>query len=143
MHLPSRRGDHPPLANAPSEITVRRPGEKPWVGVTLEWLRRCGVEFTNENFELYRIRGNNHWRGFDVEIPRDWSAALYPIVAGLVCPASVVTVPGMDTDDSQGDKAVLDVLRAAGRLARQRWQDSRRRRLEGFYNPWRRSSGGQ
>jgi len=102
------------LANAPSEITVQRPGEKPWVGVTLEWLRRCGVEFTNENFQLYRIRGNSHWQGFDVRIPLDWSAALYPIVAGLVCPGSVVTVPGMDTEDSQGDKAVMDVLREMG-----------------------------
>ena len=102
------------LANAPSEITVHNAGEKPWVGVTLEWLRRCGVEFSNENFQRYRIRGNSKWEGFDTQIPLDWSAALYPIVAGVMCPSSVVTVPGMDLDDCQGDKAVIDVLREMG-----------------------------
>ena len=102
------------LASAPSEITVHNAGEKPWVGVTLEWLRRCGVEFSNENFQRYRIRGNNKWNGFDTHIPLDWSAALYPIVAGVLCPSSVVTVPGMDIDDCQGDKAVVDVLRKMG-----------------------------
>ena len=102
------------MANAPSEITVVEPGEKPWVGVTLEWLRRCGVEFSNENFERYRIRGNSKWSGFDAHIPLDWSAALYPIVAGVLCPSSVVTVPGMDIEDCQGDKAVIDVLREMG-----------------------------
>jgi len=102
------------LGNAPSEITVHNVGEKPWVGVTLEWLRRCGVEFSNENFQRYRIRGNSKWEGFDTQIPLDWSAALYPIVAGVLCPSSVVTVGGMDVDDCQGDKAVIDVLREMG-----------------------------
>jgi len=102
------------LANAPSEITVTNPGEKPWVGVTLEWLKRCGVEFSNDNFELYRVRGKSKWDGFDAHIPLDWSAALYPIVAGILCPASVVTVPGMDMNDCQGDKAVIDVLCGMG-----------------------------
>jgi 3-phosphoshikimate 1-carboxyvinyltransferase len=102
------------LGNAPSEITVHNPGEKPWVGVTLEWLRRCGVEFSNENFQRYRVRGKSTWKGFDVQIPLDWSAALYPIVAGILCPSSSVTVAGMDVNDCQGDKAVMDVLREMG-----------------------------
>ncbi len=45
------------LADAPSDIVVRRPGEKPYVAMTLEWMKRCGVEFSNENFEHYRVRG--------------------------------------------------------------------------------------
>ena len=64
------------LAQAPSEITIRNPGEKPWVGVTLDWLGRCGVDFSNEDFSRYLVRGNNRWRRFDAEIPLDWSAAL-------------------------------------------------------------------
>ena len=102
------------LADAPTELAVRRPGEKPWVGVTLDWLNRCGVEVSNQNFELYRIRGRNRWKGFDAQIARDWSAALYPIVAGVVTDGSEVCVPGMDFADSQGDKAVVNVLREMG-----------------------------
>jgi len=102
------------LADAPTELLVRRPGEKPWVGVTLDWLTRCGVEFSNADFEHYRVRGRSRWKGFDVEVPLDWSAALYPIAAGVLTAGSELTVPGMDPADSQGDKAVLDVLREMG-----------------------------
>ena len=102
------------LADAPSELVVRRPGEKPWVGVTLDWLNRCGVEYSNENFQRYRIRGNSRWRAMDVRIPLDWSAAMYPIVAALVTNEGQVRLPGMDFNDSQGDKVVINVLREMG-----------------------------
>jgi 3-phosphoshikimate 1-carboxyvinyltransferase len=102
------------LADAPTDIIVRRPGEKPWVGVTLDWLTRCGVEYTHENFERYRIRGKSRWKAFEARIPLDWSAAMYPIVAAVVTPNSEVRLPGMDFRDSQGDKAVVNVLREMG-----------------------------
>ncbi len=102
------------LAAAPTELVVRRPGEKPWVELTLDWLRRCGVDHSNHDYELYRIRGNSRWSGFDCRIPLDWSAALYPIVAAVVTADSEIHLPGMDPADVQGDKAVVDVLREMG-----------------------------
>ncbi|MFW6133865.1 MAG: 3-phosphoshikimate 1-carboxyvinyltransferase, partial [Planctomycetota bacterium] len=102
------------LADAPTELTVRNPGEKPWVGVTLHWLDRCGVEYANEDFRRYRIRGRSRWDGFDADVPLDWSAALYPIVAAVLTADSEVTLRGMDPNDRQGDKAVVDVLREMG-----------------------------
>ena len=102
------------LATGPTELIVRTPGEKPWVGVTLDWLGRCGVKVENDNFEHYRIEPGAGWDGFEAEIPLDWSAALYPIVAGLIMPDSEVRIAGMDFSDSQGDKAVVDVLRQMG-----------------------------
>ena len=102
------------LAEAPTELTVRRPGEKPWVQMTLSWLDRCGVEYSNQNYELYRVRGQAKWKGFQTQIALDWSAALYPIVAAVITPESEVRVPGMDPADVQGDKGVLDVLRDMG-----------------------------
>jgi len=102
------------LADAPTELIVRRPGEKPWVGMTLHWLDRCGVEYSNENFQTYRVRGHSRWGGFEVHIPLDWSAAMYPIVSALVTAESEVHLPGMDYSDCQGDKAALDVLRQMG-----------------------------
>ena len=102
------------LCDAPTDLIVRRAGEKPWVGMTLDWLRRCGVEFSHENYERYRVRGKSRWKGFDVKIPLDWSAAMYPLVAAVITPNSEVFLPGMDFNDSQGDKAVVDVLRQMG-----------------------------
>ena len=102
------------LADAPTELIVNNPGEKPWVGLTLAWLDRCGIEYTNDNFERYRIRGQSRWQGFDVKIPLDWSAALYPIAAGVLTADSDVRIPGLDFNDAQGDKAVVNVLREMG-----------------------------
>ncbi len=102
------------LGEAPSEIIVHRPGEKPWVDMTLHWLSRCGVDYSNENFERYLIRGHGHWDAFDVTIPLDWSAALYPIVAAVITPNSEVRIPGMDSEDCQGDKEVVNVLKRMG-----------------------------
>ncbi|MCD6304575.1 MAG: 3-phosphoshikimate 1-carboxyvinyltransferase [Planctomycetes bacterium] len=102
------------LADAPIDLVVHRPGEKPWVGVTLDWLDRCGIEFSNEDFRHYRVRGRSRWGAFDCRIPLDWSAALYPIAAGVLTEGSEVRVPGMDIEDSQGDKAVVEVLRSMG-----------------------------
>ncbi len=102
------------LAGAPSDLVVRRPGEKPWVGVTLDWLDRCGVEYSNQDFAHYRVRGRSRWEAFECRIPLDWSAALYPIVAAVLTEGSEVRVPGMDFADSQGDKLVIDVLREMG-----------------------------
>ena len=102
------------LASSPTELTVHRPGEKPWVGMTLHWLNRCGVEVSNQEYQVYRVRGGSGWKGFDCRIPLDWSAAMYPIVAAVVTPDSEIHLPGLDPADVQGDKAVLNVLRRMG-----------------------------
>lgn len=102
------------LASAPTELTVRRPGEKPWVGVTLAWLRRCGAEVSHTDYQLYRVRGQGRWKGFQCQIPLDWSAALYPIAAALITPDSEVHLPGMDFADVQGDKEVVNILKSMG-----------------------------
>ncbi len=102
------------LSDAQTEIIVKNPGEKPWINVTLGWLEHCGVKVTNENYERYTIKGGGRWGGFEYAVPLDWSAALYPIVAALITPDSEVRIPGMNLDDTQGDKAVLDILREMG-----------------------------
>ena len=102
------------LARNTVELTVRNPGEKPWVAMTLHWLDRCGVSVANDNFERYRIEPGQKWSGFETAIPGDWSAAMYPIVAALICPDSEICVAGVDPDDVQGDKAAVSVLREMG-----------------------------
>jgi len=102
------------LGQAPTELIVRDPGEKPWIGVTLHWLRHCGVPYLNDNYQRYELPGNARWGPMEVAIPGDWSAAMYPIVAGILCPDSEVVVSGMDADDVQGDKLAVEVLKEMG-----------------------------
>ena len=102
------------LADAPSDIVVKNPGEKPWVAMTLDWLTRCGIEYSNENYEHYRVRGRSTWPAFEFQVPLDWSAALYPIVAAVLSKEAQVRLPGMDFKDCQGDKEVITLLKEMG-----------------------------
>ncbi len=101
-------------AEGPTELIVHNAGEKPWIGVTLHWLGRCGVQVENEDFARFRLPGRACWGSLDVTIPGDWSAAMYPLVAGLISPDSEVRVAGVDVRDVQGDKLVVEVLREMG-----------------------------
>lgn len=101
-------------AQAATHIDVTDAGEKPWVGLTLTWLSRLGVIVRQKDFEHYDVPAGGGWRGFDVTIPADWSAAMYPLVAALVTPDSEVTVVGVDADDPQPDRLAIDALRKMG-----------------------------
>ncbi len=102
------------LLDGPTEIRVPNPGERPWIDMTLHWLAQCGVTIDHDNYGLYRIGGKASLNAFDVTVPLDWSAALYPIVAGVLTPGADVFVPGVDFDDCQGDKGVVTVLQQMG-----------------------------
>lgn len=101
------------FAEGVTELVVRNAGEKPWVGLTLGWLERFGVRVENREFEEYRVWGGTRVRGFEYTVPGDWSSALYPIVAAVVT-GSEVTVHGVEWEDLQGDKRVVEVLREMG-----------------------------
>jgi 3-phosphoshikimate 1-carboxyvinyltransferase len=102
------------LLDQPTVIGVPNPGERPWIEMTFHWLNQCGVTIEHDDYSQYRIAGRARLTPFDVTIPLDWSAALYPIVAGVLTPGADVFVPGMNFDDCQGDKGVVTVLQQMG-----------------------------
>lgn len=97
----------------PLELQVTKPGEKPWVALTLNWLDRVGVAYENHNFESYKVKGTGKIDAFDYRIPGDFSSASFPIAAALVT-KSEITVDGIDLKDIQGDKAIIAVLESMG-----------------------------
>lgn len=101
------------LAKGPTEIIVKNPGEKPWIMLTLSWLDRFGIKYTNENFERYTVTGNSHFKAFEYTVPGDWSSAAFPIAAALVTQSSL-TIENVDMDDPQGDKELVNVLMKMG-----------------------------
>lgn len=94
-------------------ITVRNPGEKPWIGLTLHWLDMFGVRYTNDNFCKYTVTGPTVFNGFTYTVPADWSSAAFPIAAALVT-RSEMTLENVDFADPQGDKGVVDALEKMG-----------------------------
>ncbi|HHY52376.1 MAG TPA: 3-phosphoshikimate 1-carboxyvinyltransferase [Clostridiales bacterium] len=103
-----------PLLPEDTEITVDNPLETPYLQMTLDWIKHHGVEIENpQNFKYFKIKGGQSYRAQDTVIPSDWSGVAFPLVAAVVTQSNVI-IDGVDFHDSQGDKAVVDLLISMG-----------------------------
>lgn len=102
-----------PLADATCEIDVTLLNERPYVHITLGWLKRGGIELEHDELQWFRIPGGQRYRAVDVRVPADFSSATFFLAAGVLGDNDV-TLNGLDFDDPQGDKAVVDYLRQMG-----------------------------
>jgi 3-phosphoshikimate 1-carboxyvinyltransferase len=96
-----------------TKIEVNNPGEKPWVGLTLAWFDRLGIQYTNENYEYYTVQGGAIINAFEYTVPGDFSSLAYPVVAALLT-QSHITIHNIDMKDAQGDKQLIQVLQNMG-----------------------------
>ncbi len=102
-----------PLAAGESILRVPLLNEKPYVVMTLAWLDRLGIRYTNENFECFRIPGGQKYPSFREFIPADFSSATFFLVAAAIT-GSELTLRGLDFNDTQGDKEVVNILKTMG-----------------------------
>lgn len=100
-------------AFTPLELHVTNPGEKPWIDLTLSWLKRLSISCENQNYEHYKMRGGAKIHGFEYTVPGDFSSAAFPIAAGLVTHSELV-LDNIDLKDVQGDKALIPALESMG-----------------------------
>jgi 3-phosphoshikimate 1-carboxyvinyltransferase len=101
------------FAPHPIEIRVVNPGEKPWIDLTLAWLSKLGIPYEREGYDRYFLSGQATIQGFQTCISGDFSSAAYGIAAALIT-GSTLTIEHLDLTDSQGDKAVIDLLQKMG-----------------------------
>lgn len=103
-----------PLADKTSKINVPLLFEAAYVRMTLEWLQKqnIDIEYTPE-LNLFHIPGGQSYQSFSCRIPADFSSAAFFLAAGAM-PNNNIVCRGLDMADSQGDKAVVDYLRAMG-----------------------------
>ena len=102
-----------PLASADTEIQVENLHEKPYVEITLDWLRFQKIRFEHKGLEWFRVSGNQKYRAFDRQIPADFSSATFALCAAAITQSEIL-IKGLDFDDHQGDKRVFDFLRTMG-----------------------------
>ncbi|OXU14515.1 3-phosphoshikimate 1-carboxyvinyltransferase [Sedimentisphaera salicampi] len=103
-----------PLAEQSSEIEVPVLYEPDYVGITLDWLDKQGIQYScTEDFSNVRIEGSQSYRRFDETVPADFSSASFFLCAAALCGEDVV-IEGLDYSDSQPDKAVAEYLRKMG-----------------------------
>jgi len=104
------------FSEKPVEIFVRNPGERAYIDLLLYWFCKAGLQYENvdNKHEHYIFPGNKPPQALDVEIPLEWSAPSYPLLAAILTPHSEITVQGMNWEDPYGDKQVITVLRDMG-----------------------------
>ncbi len=96
-----------------TRLIVEEPGETPWIELTLSWIRRCGGQVVHDAYREYEIRGPLCYLGFNYTVPADFSAAAFPLVAGLLCGSNIL-LENLDPSDIQGDKELIPLLREMG-----------------------------
>ncbi|GHV53708.1 3-phosphoshikimate 1-carboxyvinyltransferase [Deltaproteobacteria bacterium] len=96
-----------------TRITVKNPGERPWIDLTLYWLEKLGIPCAHNDYREYTVRGPAAYAGFDYTVPGDWSSAAFPLAAALVTNSPVI-LSNLDIADSQGDKAILALFTQMG-----------------------------
>ncbi|MDR1868639.1 MAG: 3-phosphoshikimate 1-carboxyvinyltransferase [Treponema sp.] len=105
-----------PLAPAGTitEIEVPLLNEKPYIEMTLSYLRAHGIPFDKSaDFSHFVIPGGSSWKAFSRSVPGDFSSAAFPAAAAAICGSSV-TIAGLEPEDTQGDKFFLEMLKSMG-----------------------------
>lgn len=102
-----------PLAEQDTEIFVENPTELPYIEMTLKWLDEQNIKYERDGFNYFRIPGNQNYTSFEKSIPADWSSAAFPICAAAITESDVI-IKGIDINDVQGDKAIIEYLKDMG-----------------------------
>ena len=87
--------------------------ERPYVDMTMGWIRTAGGEVTHDNYDVFTVPGGQKYKGFTADIPADWGTSGYPMVAAAVTD-SKVTFTGMNPDDYAGERAYPHIIKAMG-----------------------------
>ncbi len=111
-----------PFAKHDSSIVVENLHERPYMEMTLKWLDFCGLRYQHtytpakdEKFsrDIFTIPSGQIIQNFAVDIPSDFSSASTLIAAGVLLPGKI-ELYGLDFEDSQGDKRLVDILKEMG-----------------------------
>jgi 3-phosphoshikimate 1-carboxyvinyltransferase len=102
-----------PLINGDTEIVVENLHEKPYVEITLDWLRSQNIRFEQNGMDWFRMKGNQQYKAFDRQIPADFSSATFALCSAAITKSEVL-IKGLDFNDHQGDKMVFEHLRNMG-----------------------------
>lgn len=100
---------------APRESRIHVDGaitSRPYVDITLHQLRHHGVQVREEG-TMFHIPGSQRVRQKPYEVPGDYSSAAFLLAAAAVTNGDV-TVDNLPRDDPQGDRRIVDRLRAFG-----------------------------
>lgn len=101
-----------PLFEKDVEIHVKNATSKPYIDLTMGVLSQFGISVLNKDYDTFFVSAKQRYKSTNVFIENDWSAAAFWLVLGAI--NGKIELKGMRLDSAQGDKIIIDVLRAAG-----------------------------
>ena len=103
-----------PLAEKDTVITPINLQEKPYVKLTLDYLKRAGIDIQVENgYKKLYVSGGQNFKPLNMKIPGDFSSASFLLAAAAIT-NSCLTVKGLKMSDMQSDKRIIDILQKMG-----------------------------
>ncbi len=105
----------PLLPSSEQNIRIKVPllMEQPYAEMTLKWMEKQKLSWTQDGMKEFRISGGQKYSPFDEPIAADFSSATFFFCAPALT-GSTLLLKGLDMEDSQGDKAVLEYLSTMG-----------------------------
>ena len=101
-----------PMLPNDSEIIIEgKTVSEPYLDVTAHIMKLFGSNVT-KNGNTFRVKGKTGYSPYDYKVPADFSSAAFPLVAGAL--GGEVTVKGLQMDDPQGDRVIIDILKKVG-----------------------------
>jgi len=101
-----------PLATKDSEIKVNNLKSKPYIDMTLQILKSFGIVIHSNDYQLFKIAGNQKYNPHNYTVEGDWSGGAFLLAAGAI--NGHLTIEGLRTDSLQSDMAIIKVLEKAG-----------------------------
>lgn len=102
-----------PFAKNKTTLRLKSLNEKPYADMTVHWLEKLGIWVGRNGYEEFSIEPGQSLKGFEADIPADFSSAAFFLILAAV-PGCEVELEGLDMNDTQGDKAVVDYLKTMG-----------------------------
>lgn len=95
-----------PMLNGDSVINITTNLEsKGYVDLTLDMLKKFGIEVENFEYKKFTIKGNQKYKPCDYTIEGDFSQSAFFLVAD--CLGADITLHAMNKDSHQGDKKII------------------------------------
>ena len=102
-----------PLLDGNSEIVVTTDLEsRGYIDLTLDVLKDFGINIVNEDYKVFKIKGNQKYISKDFEIEGDYSQGAFYLVAGAI--GCNIRCKGLRKDSLQGDKEIINILKRMG-----------------------------
>lgn len=101
-----------PLASSDVTIFVDNLKSIPYAQLTIDMMRKFGVEVENINNAEFKIKAPQQYKPCNFNVEGDWSGAAFLLVAGAI--AGEVEVTNLNPRSLQADRAIINALIWAG-----------------------------